>query len=194
MGGMGSGPYGYTGPKVRKQTIEETCRLDIKDIREHLTNQKFTLSWEYSKHSVWVVTKNSYMILSYSVGGEKIKTRVNISSTKVGYGNRLWFNCPSCYKRTARLYIVNKYFKCRDCHGLTYSTCQESGDLLDYLALKIRRLQRKLGLETLDIHELPYIKPKNMHWKTFQRERDRLELMIMARDEEWIRVGRRGLR
>jgi hypothetical protein len=130
MGGMGSGPYGG-GSKVRKWTVEETYRLDIKSLKGHIDGRRLEFSMNEGKISFGVITKSDHIILTYSAGEESIKEYANIESTKVGYGERLWFNCPGCGKKTARLYIVGKYFRCRDCHLLTYLTCQESGDPLD---------------------------------------------------------------
>lgn len=174
---------------MRKRTVEETRYFHINDVKDHLDNKTFIGKWANGE-SVGVATKQDYIILAYRMGKRKVKTRVNIDKTKVGYGLRTWFNCPSCNKRTAKLYIVSGYFACRKCHDLTYTTCQKSGNTLDYLTWKIRQQQRKLGMNSkADIHDLPIFKPKYMRWETFQRERQRLEIMIIQRVNEWLKTA-----
>ncbi|RVP93314.1 hypothetical protein CN069_33885, partial [Sinorhizobium meliloti] len=142
MGGWGSGPYGPMGSLVRKRTVEETKHIYIQKVKNIPKNIAVTYSWG-DDNQISIVSKGDYIALVYSIKGELITTEVNLDSTNVGYGKRLWFNCPMCEERTARLYLVGKYFSCRKCHNLTYLTCQESGDPLDYLYLKIRGLQNK---------------------------------------------------
>jgi hypothetical protein len=187
MGGTGSGAYGRRGPKVRKWTVGECYHLDIQTFRGYLNGQLFRLSWDHGGRSANVQTNHDHIILTYSVDSEMVTTRIDIEFTKVGYGERPWFNCPACSKKTSKLYIVEELYSCRICHNLTYLTCQESGDPLDYLSLKIRRLQRRLGYDGRDIHELPWLKPRHMHWETFSRLHTLLELLQMARIKAWMK-------
>lgn len=188
MGGWGSGPYGPMGDRIRKSTVEETMHIHIKKIKDCLDENKvLTYSWYGGKANINIINKGDYLFLLYKVKEESIKTRVNLEKTKVGFGERVWFECPCCANRTARLYLVKKEFFCRDCHNLTYLTCQESGDPLDYLYLKIRRLQRKLGLENPSVEETPLFKPKHMHQKTFDRLRFKLVWLQEKRGREFIR-------
>jgi hypothetical protein len=187
MGGLGSGSYGY-GLKDRKRTVEETFCLDIKGFKENLNGRTLRTSWDNGKKSIGIKTLTDHIILFYYADEEPIKEYVDIESTKVGFGERLWFCCPECDRKTAKLYIVGKYFRCRECHQLTYLTCQESGDPLDYLALKIRRLQRRLGLDGKDILATPYFKPKNMHQETFDKIRLQLRHTQQERAEAWLKA------
>src|SRR5207253_2236084 len=47
-------------------------------------------------------------------------------------GVRWWFVCPlsrggvACGRRPRKLYLVGRYFGCRRCHGLTYTSTQTS--------------------------------------------------------------------
>ncbi|WP_052353849.1 hypothetical protein [Neobacillus jeddahensis] len=188
MGGYGSGAYGLLGSKVRKRTVEETFCLEIKGFKGNLNGRTLRMSWNNGEKSIGIKTNVDHIVLFYYADEEPIKENVGIESTKVGFGERLWFCCPECDKKTARLYLVGKYFRCRDCHQLTYSSCQESGDPLDYLYLKIRRLQRKLGLDGkgVDPYALPYFKPKNMHYKTFIKLRNQLESIQDERERAFL--------
>lgn len=186
MGGWGSGPYGPMGDYTRKQTVEETISLYVQTFKDCLDNRTITCSWNDGKSKISVITKGDHIHLLYKVNEESVATRVDLDKTKVGFGERLWFNCPCCAERTARLYFVGKEFFCRDCHKLTYLTCQESGDALDYLGLKIRRLQKKLGMGKPEIYETPIFKPKNMHYKTFTNLRNELVRIQGDRDAYFI--------
>jgi hypothetical protein len=190
MGGLGSGRYGHKGSEVRKWSVDEVCYLDIQTLKGSLDGETLKGSWDNGKFEVSILTKKDHIIISYSTNTKQINTKIDIDSTRVGYGSRLWFKCPGCKKRKGRVYFASNVFSCRDCHQLTYLTCQASGDQLRYLALKIRHLQRKLGLDGDDIHELPLFKPKYMHWQTFSTLRTKLELMQLARLEEWIKECR----
>jgi hypothetical protein len=56
-------------------------------------------------------------------------------------GVRWWFVCPlvkdgvACGRRARKLYLCGRYFGCRRCHGLTYTSTQES-DSRVYAALR----------------------------------------------------------
>jgi hypothetical protein len=56
-------------------------------------------------------------------------------------GVRWWFICPlsrnevTCGRRVRKLYLHGKYFGCRRCHDLSYTSCQES-DSRVYAALR----------------------------------------------------------
>jgi hypothetical protein len=98
-------------------------------------------------------------------------------------GQRTWFLCPRCWQRVAVLYGAGKYFWCRHCYDLTYSSQQESRQ--DRLMRKARKIRARLGASN-DFTKPILFKPKNMHQKTFDRLRreadhaSHLSLIIMA--------------
>jgi hypothetical protein len=55
-------------------------------------------------------------------------------------GVRLWFLCPlskgglPCCRRVRKLYLSSKYFGCRHCHNLTYTSRQQSDSRVYALA------------------------------------------------------------
>ena len=75
------------------------------------------------------------MRLYYTFDGtEKIDYQVLLVTTQPNYGGlRWWFICPSmhCGRRVGKLYDApgSKYFLCRTCQDLTYTSCQESHQL-----------------------------------------------------------------
>jgi hypothetical protein len=75
-----------------------------------------------------VETQVSRVVLRYNAvepGGksEQIEDPIPLDQTHVGPGwKRFWFLCPGCGKRVAILYLRWKYFRCRQCLGLVYTS------------------------------------------------------------------------
>src|SRR5699024_1910944 len=152
-----------------KQTVEGTKYISISDIKNLGAGNTYTLSW--NDESINIDRHPDNAVIRYIFNDERISSYVGIDTTKVGYGIRSWLNCPACERRTAKIYLVKGLFACRHCHDLTYMTCQASGNRMDYLGIKIRRLQKRLGIDVtkgyVDIQEKPLFKPKNMHQRTW---------------------------
>jgi hypothetical protein len=67
--------------------------------------------------------------------GEQLDYRVDLQTTGLhSGGRRWWFLCPlvvngtPCRRRVGQLYLPpgGRYFGCRHCHRLTYTSCRES--------------------------------------------------------------------
>jgi hypothetical protein len=65
---------------------------------------------------------------------------VQLSWTPCNFGGRRWwFICPlinnghTCYRRVGALYLGGKYFGCRHCYNLTYTSCKEHDKRVDAL-------------------------------------------------------------
>jgi hypothetical protein len=78
-----------------------------------------------------------WMRLFYQItsSGEQIDYRVRLTTTPLPWGGvRWWFICPlvangrSCERRCGKLYLPSggRYYGCRRCYDLTYTSCQES--------------------------------------------------------------------
>ena len=73
-----------------------------------------------------------FIRLRYIIDGtEKMDYQVLLATTTPNYGGlRWWFVCPNpkCQRRVGKLYDApgSKYFLCRICQDLTYTSCQES--------------------------------------------------------------------
>jgi hypothetical protein len=129
------------------------------------------------------------MVLIYNYrphGGEwePVEQAVYFDRTSCNYGGyRPWFLCPDCLKRIAVLYGAGKDYLCRHCYNLTYASQQESRP--DRLMRKCRKIRARLGASN-NLMEPILSKPKNMHWKTFDRLRreadhaDYLSLIIIG--------------
>lgn len=82
-------------------------------------------------------------------------------------GKRPWFRCPAqnCGRRVAILY-GGTVFACRHCNQLAYPSQRENID--DRATRKADKIRERMGWEP-GILNGEGLKPKGMHWKTFER-------------------------
>ena len=146
MGGYGSGR-----PR-EKMTVEECLALSAnrlmrcKVLRYDL-HHFGTLTWtrvatgeKISTIGYEVDTRDhavAWIRLHYTVtrSGEAVDYRVGLTTTALPWGGvRWWFACPltvngrSCWRRCGKLYLPpgGRYFGCRLCYNLTYTSSQEA--------------------------------------------------------------------
>ena len=155
MGGMGSGNwYRWQG---KKPTVEESLVVSMRDLRKGLyTGAAGTFTWTWAsgnKSSIgYFVTGSNdapIVMLHYRWRDtEVVRIPVRVEATPTQFnGRRWWFICPlivrgiPCNRRVEKLYLAPgaKYFGCRQCHDLTYRSCQE--------AHQTERLFRGLSLD-----------------------------------------------
>jgi hypothetical protein len=158
MGGIGSGSWDRSN---KKSTVEESLVLAMKDFWRRLYHGAGgTFSWTWAggaKSSIgYFVTwddSGPTVTLRYrwrDIEDVQIPVRLETSQTQFG-GERRWFTCPlivdgvACNRRIGKLYLPPRarYFGCRNCHGLTYRSCQES-HFLERLPGSIDRMERWL--------------------------------------------------
>lgn len=183
MGGIGSGNrYRYNS----KNTVEGRTSLDINRwVREGCitSGRSFSTKWTWgdgSTSSISVRVESAWAIrLSYRTrsGGEVDWTDVNYSiqltRTPCRFGGeRTWFLCPGrgCERRVAKLYCAGRYYVCRHCGNLAYSS--QSEDAGDRALRRAQTIRKQLG-GSANMFELFPPKPKGMHWRTYislQRE------------------------
>ena len=89
------------------------------------------------------------------------------TATRFG-GRRQWLQCLKCRRGCRKIY-GGRYFRCRQCHGLAYSSTREPAyqraiDRADKLR---KRLGDKWG-SAFERDEFPP-KPKRMRWSTYRR-------------------------
>lgn len=181
MGGPGSGSW-YRWDK--KTYAEEMKRIDIRYLRKQgmLTPGNIgSLSWttngepsgdiRYQMHSDRIV-----LIYRYRINNgdwEHVNDTVWFDETPCNFGgSRKWFICPSCGDRVGRLYGPGKYFRCRNCYQISYSS--QSEGRLDRLCRKAKKIRHRLDIDSEwwepDCLSDPiFMKPKGMRWKTFER-------------------------
>lgn len=181
---MGRSGSGY-GRRWDRQTSLDECRaIDIRDWkRRDLLRPGVGFSWHWSINaqptgSISVRVTESSIILSYRHGPQggglrQIEETVPLSHTACHLGGqRVWFVCPGCMRRAAKLFSPSAWFRCRTCCRLPYACQQETRH--DRALRKAQKLRRKLGAD-LAIGDPVWRKPKGMHWKTFERLRDDVE-------------------
>ena len=132
MGGLGSGRTSWHG------ALDQRIAVDVRDFeRRGLLKHRrfFTWVWsidgrETSRISVYVGDNDVTLDYSCRRSGEEwrpIKETVGLSTTPCHLGgHRVWFLCPRCYRRSAKLYFAVPYFLCRNCCSLPYASQQES--------------------------------------------------------------------
>jgi hypothetical protein len=187
VGGLGSGSYYRFGSKDR---VEECLSLDVRSWWRNgwlALGSSFTTIWHRSLRDSSIGVRvladaggerARALKLSYSWGPEEGKEDVSyavpLSWTPCNFGgSRPWFVCPgvvngvSCGRRVAKLYLKNRYFLCRHCHDLTYSSQQEAHR--DAALRRCQRIRQKLGgtAGTANMSEPFPEKPKGMHLKTY---------------------------
>jgi hypothetical protein len=154
MGGSGSGNHYHWWRGAKKDVVEDCLALDAgRWAREGILRAgqctAGTWRWTYRSGSTFAVhyvtsthPETPSMTLSYSWtfgGSEEVHRadyRVGLATTRPRFGGvRWWFLCPlspggqPCRRRAGKLYLPprGRYFGCRTCHKLTYTSCQESG-------------------------------------------------------------------
>ncbi len=169
----------FSHTQTRCRRSDYAC-LDQKLLKEQVNmpvGTKFSLRWNMGKrnyHSVLAQRiKNGLFIFTEKDRGYRIR----FTQTQLSYGKRTWYQCPACGRRCALLYHAGN-FACRHCVKPAYD-CQ-NGSQTDYLLNKIIDARQDLwGKDNPLIKDLMescrwFDKPKHLHWKTFERKRDKI--------------------
>ena len=142
MGGYGSGWRG-----ARKATVESSLVLSINSLVRKKAivpgaRTSGSLDWTDSGNDKphasvgyeanLVDLGSAWLRLHYQANNEPVDYRIKLVTTTPRYGGlRWWFICPldGPQRRVAKLYLPPgaKHFGGREGHGLTYTSCQESG-------------------------------------------------------------------
>ena len=85
-------------------------------------------------------------------------------------GQRAWWLCPKCDRRTAVVYLWRDEFACRQCQRLGYPSQLESKE--DRALRSAGKVRRRLGWEP-GIANPAGSRPKGMHGSTFRRLKDK---------------------
>ena len=173
MGGFGSGRHGG------KRTTGDMWALDIRKVQRAgrlAPGQSFNWQWSRNREpmaNINILTDTDRVTLDYRTrdrGGEwqSMNYPVQLSWTSCNFGGqRAWWHCPAvgCGRRVAVLY-GGKVYACRHCHKLAYQSQREQ--LHDRAGSKANKLRDRLNWEA-GILNGNGIKPKGMHWATFER-------------------------
>ena len=201
MGGPGSGNHWHWGAR---DTCESYKRIELPYLRKHgLLNPGHygRLSWtwggEPSGNISFRTHENSMeLIYSYRSAGEDDWQEVNeyvpftFTAQNLG-GRRRWFVCLSCGRKCAVLY-GGTHYRCRKCWNLAYQSQHETPP---FRALsQAQKYRRRHGGSEYTDDPFPE-KPKGMHWRTYERIRERGEALderadwlAMATFGQWLRL------
>jgi hypothetical protein len=153
---------------------------------------QYSLTWSSRGEpacSISIVAQAEGMRLLYWVRGSNgEQSSVNefvpfaYTPTRFG-GRRQWFMCLKCGRRCRRIF-GGRHFRCRQCHGLTYASRNEtSAQRAMHRADRIaNRLHDITKGTTKSKSEFPP-KPSRMRWKTYwrlKRQYDELQRRWMS--------------
>lgn len=142
VGGFGSGNWSRWNR--RKSTVEESLVLAVRDLRKQIPiSAAGTLTWTWTTGRTcsvgYFVTWQSHgpiVTLHYRWDNrEDVAIPIPLQTTLTQFGGeRRWFTCPliargvACNRRVGKLYLPPgaRYFGCRTCHDLSYSSAQKA--------------------------------------------------------------------
>jgi hypothetical protein len=184
MGGYGSGRPSH------KQKAEHCRSLDVNRFnRAGCLRPGRSGNWVWSCDGeevgrVGYKTEDRQLVLKYRVsqsGGdwESITETIGITQTDCNYGNtRPYFLCPGvvngqhCGRRVGKLFAGGRYFLCRHCYNIAYSSQSEARH--DRMLRRANKLRAALGGEPGMAHWIAP-KPKGMWQRTYQSKRCEIE-------------------
>lgn len=165
-----------------KRSTDNMHRLDIRRIaRDGLLTPGKSFNWQWTRSGavvasigVTVDTANSVTLDYRSKQGgdwQDKRYQVTVSWTACNYGgNRPWWHCPCCGRRVAVLWGGSVY-ACRHCQQINYESTRTTESSKPFE--RADKLRKRLGWPA-GIAYGPGIKPKGMHWTTFERQLDKL--------------------
>lgn len=181
--------------------VEETPFIEIQSFKGLLEGETFKVTTSDGQINLCTINIfDNYFTVDWE--NSKDPQQIQIVYTSVGYGERSWFCCPSCFRRCGKLYCVYMTFNCRECHGLVYRSSKLSGNQLNELGWKIHKLQQRLGMnvtapifspEYVGINDSPKGKPKRMKQVTYDHLSFELSMLQLQRAEVWARMARAAL-
>lgn len=180
MGGFNSGRHGG------KSTTNGINQLDVRKWQRDglLTpGTRFNSTWSRNGRdtgSISVIVNTGSVSLIYRHGGDSgqdVSCPVLIDWTPCNYGGqRAWWQCPCCGRRVALLY-AGKMFACRHCQQLAYASDGVAKDDKPYS--RADKLRKRLGW-CAGVANPPGNKPRGMHWQTYLRLLNQLNVHSRA--------------
>jgi hypothetical protein len=188
-------------------TVESCYALDINYMHREGSLQQGAHGMMYwirtdffgAEHTASVSTYRTArgIILIYALGDgrpQHLFYHIDIAQLPCNYGGiRPYLICPghdsaravTCNRRVTKLYKLpmGQYFFCRQCHSLTYTSCNTSGNALKIARRQTRRVARKLQLRTVPSRPALIERPKGMHKKTFELLKDEFLICYQAEQD-----------
>jgi hypothetical protein len=173
MGGCGSGNW-Y---RYDSKTLAENCLfIDVRQLYRKgclEPGKKYYWKWQDGSNIV-IETTPEAIELTYNISRneqsrEDVHIKVCLSWSSCNYGGKCpWFICPGkgCGRSVAKIYLAGKYFLCRHCHDLAYSSQRQAKAFR--LQDKAQKICRRLGANNCN-DLFVASKPKGMHWRTYEK-------------------------
>lgn len=171
------------GRPAYKAKAELSLSLDIRELKRQGYLNCFTpFSWHWTTNhddhvgSATIHVRGDMLSLSYTISGRYIENLLQINAMPCYFGGeRLWFACPQCRDRCARVFLNrrNGKYACRKCVGITYYS--QSEDAMDRAWRKQNKLERKL--------DKYWMKPKGMHQRTHTKLVNKIFACEKVRDD-----------
>lgn len=195
MGGYGSGRKGY------KQKAEHIKSLDVNRMhREGCLNPGERGHWVWSRDGketgrVGYCTTERNFVLDYKVrvyGGdwETITQSIPLTYADCHYGgSRPYFRCNGivhgrhCTQRVGKLFAGGRYFLCRHCYNIAYTS--QSEPPYDRMLRRANKLRTALGGKAGTANWIAP-KPKGMWQRTYQRKRFEIEWCENQADQHFL--------
>jgi len=194
MGGLGSGRHGS------RRKAEDCSKLDVNALHRWgclKTGYVGGITWTRHGRTTGGISIRSYgleLLLSYSSGSPlggadvDIEQWVRLEQVRCTKGGtRPYFLCAGhpngrpCGRRVGKLLLAQRYFLCRHCQNISYTSQSEVAQ--DRLIRKGHKMRMALGDEPGLFRQVPN-RPKGMHRRTYERRVSELQ-----RIEGQVRVG-----
>lgn len=177
MGGFGSGRWVRCDAKV---TTRDVVSIDVRSWRRDgvlRPGTAFDCEWRSDGLRIAsmlvrvgpIGVNLSYRYQSADGASDRLSYWIRLDSTPCHFGGeRLWFRCPGCGKRAARLYGADRLFTCRRCQNLAYPSQKMSAD--DRALRRAQAVRTRIGGTANIFNRFPE-KPRWMRWRTYWRLR-----------------------
>jgi hypothetical protein len=187
----GGNRWGAGRPSHKLKDIH-TRAIDVRRWQRDGLLRGGSFRWQWSdadtgevRSTISVQSEVGRVVLIYTANTQSFHDPVNLTHTPCHYGGqRVWFECPRCHDRCARLYLRWSRFRCRACNKIAYrSQCE---DALGRMWISQEKIEAKLG---------PNLKrPKFMHHSTYESLKERIWQLEEVRDSALCDfVARMGL-
>lgn len=180
MGGIGSGSWCRWSKTLK---VEDCACLNVSWLKKHgaiIPDKAVSGVWHWSsgqnKSSVSFLfdltnSQNMFLRLRYDAvsSNQSYDYKIRLERTGMHFGGyRYWLICPYTNKRSAKLYLADtgKMFASREALGLKYESQSE-----DYKYRMVRKKHKIFSGFKTD-YSFP-MRPKGMHYKTFDRLSDK---------------------
>lgn len=171
------------GRPAYKAKAELSLSLDIRELnRQGYLNRSYPFSWHWTTNhgdhvgSATIQVSGDMLSLSYAISGRYIENILRVTTTPCHFGGeRLWFACPQCDERCARIFLNRRSGKyaCRKCVGIAYYS--QSEDAMGRAWRKQNKLEKKL--------DKYWMKPKGMHQTTHTKLVNKIFACEKMRDD-----------